>query len=254
MSWAPPALRPGLEAALVELLAHTRAQSVRLIDLVSGRALVVRAARPVAHDPAADLAMARLADAAFAVGAADGGCGDLVLVGPRATHVLAPGPYRSVVVLRLGPGSDVGAARRAVLSPRLAAALQAGDPAAPDRGLDIPFPRPPGGPARVSDTGPMRALHAVPAPRPPDPGRGGAVRTDRAARVARCSGGGPVDRAGSGYGPASAGSPDAAAGGGRSAAAPGTAVRPAPGRSGSTLIGGPDVRGETRFRGRSVHL
>ena len=87
--------------------------------------------------------------------------------------MLAPGPYGSVVVLRLGPGSDVGGARRAVLSRGSPQRCRPGHPATPDPGpaapLAIPFPRPPGGPARVSDTGPMRSLRAVPAPRIPEP-------------------------------------------------------------------------------------
>lgn len=158
-----------LDEALVELLTGTRAQSVRLIDIADGRVLAARAAQPVPVDAAADLALARLAEAAFAAAAADGGFGDLVLAGRGATHVLAPAPYGSVLVVRLARGADVGVARRAAFAPWLAAALQTCHPAAPGSGSGIPLPRQRRVPLRGSDTGPMPQLRAVPAPRAPEP-------------------------------------------------------------------------------------
>lgn len=170
------------DAALAELLLLTRAQAVRLIDVSSGRVLGARVARPVPADPMADAATARLADAAFAAATVDGGFIDLVLVSPRATMVLAPGPYGSVVAVRLGPGGDVGAARRALAEPRIAAALRGGHPGAP--GLRAaPGPRPVAAvaalprqrtgpaPSQLAPTpGPDRGvLRALPTPRRPEP-------------------------------------------------------------------------------------
>jgi hypothetical protein len=169
-----PVSAPGAatwDAALAELLVLTRAQSVRLIDVSSGRVLGVRFARPVPADPMADAATARLADAAFAAATVDGGFVDVVLVSPRATVVVAPGPYGSVVAVRLGAGGDVGAARRALAEPRIAAALRAGHPGAPGM-------RSTTGPGRIAAlprqrTAPAPAgrgvLRALPTPRHPMP-------------------------------------------------------------------------------------
>ena len=160
-----PVSAPGTatwDAALAELLVLTRAQTVRLIDVSSGRVLGARVARPVPADPMADAATAQLADAAFAAATVDGGFVDLVLVSPRSTVVVAPGPYGSVVAVRLGPGGDVGAARRALAEPRIAAALRSGHPGAP--GLRAaPGPRP------VSAVTALPRQRTVPAP---SPGRG----------------------------------------------------------------------------------
>ncbi|MGI5130797.1 hypothetical protein ACQEVB_28600 [Pseudonocardia sp. CA-107938] len=164
-----------LDASLADLLAVRGTQTVRVIDVGTGRALGERVARPIPADPAGDAAMARLASTAFAAATADGGFVDLVLASPRATHVLAPGPYGSVVALRLGPGGDVAAARRALASTQLAAALRAGHPGAPGLRPTAPPTAPP--PARPTSVGALpqqRAsgrgvLHAVPLPRAPEP-------------------------------------------------------------------------------------
>lgn len=174
----------GLDAALVELLAVTRAQSVRLIDLGGGRLLAARATHPVPVDPAADLALARLAEASSTAAAPDGGLDDLVLTGRGGIHVLAPAPYGSVLVVRLGHGADVGITRRALGSPRLAAALLAGHPAAPDIGVAVPRPRR-SGRGVGDDTGPMRVLRVVPAPPAPGPGEPGEQQPALAALVVR---------------------------------------------------------------------
>lgn len=162
MPAGPPA-RPtsvrDVGAVLDELLRASRSDGVRLLDLVTGRALAVRSARPTAVDPAADAAMARLAAAALPAAETDGGFDDLVLATPDAIHVLAPAPFRSAVVVRLAHGADVGAARRAVRSPRLASDLRAVRAAE----LLLPVQRAREGPL----TG--RALHAVPEPRTPEP-------------------------------------------------------------------------------------
>jgi hypothetical protein len=174
-----PVSAPGTatwDAALAELLVLTRAQSVRLIDVSSGRVLGARVARPVPADPMADAATARLADAAFDAATVDGGFVDLVLVSPRSTVVVAPGPYGSVVAVRLGPGGDVGAARRALAEPRISAALREGHPGAPGlRSTTGPgrvaavaaLPRQrAGSPAPGTGRGVLRAL---PTPRRPEP-------------------------------------------------------------------------------------
>jgi len=178
-----PVSAPGTatwDAALAELLVLTGAQAVRLIDVSSGRMLGARVARPVPADPLADAAMARLADAAFAAATVEGGFVDLVLASPRSTVVLAPGPYGSVVAVRLGAGGDVGAARRALAEPRVAAALRSGHPGAPalraaprpDRMAAVAaLPLQRTGPAPGAGRGVLRAL---PTPRRPEPSGPGA--------------------------------------------------------------------------------
>lgn len=155
-------VRPALDATLAELLAVTRAQAVRLVDGRTGEIVGARVAFS-RHGVRDDVgALVRLADAALPAAEADGGLADLVVGTPHATHLLRPGPFGTVLALRLDPGCDLAAARRALASPRLTAALHAcrpgwggAGPAQHDRS-DAPS---------IAETGPMRVLRAVPAPR-----------------------------------------------------------------------------------------